>query len=38
LVSASLAVRAYETLKPVAFGELTDGGRTLRFTNALGCT
>jgi hypothetical protein len=37
LVSASLAVRAYKTLKPVAFAALTAGGRKFQFATARTC-
>jgi hypothetical protein len=37
LISASLAVRAYKTLKPVAFASLTAGGNTFQFSSAPAC-
>jgi hypothetical protein len=37
LISASLAVRTYRTLKPVAFAALTAGGRTFQFSTAAVC-
>jgi hypothetical protein len=37
LISASLAVRAYRTLKPVAFAALTAGGRKFQFSSARSC-
>jgi hypothetical protein len=37
LISASLAVRTYKTLKPVAFAALTAGGRKFQFSTAPAC-
>jgi hypothetical protein len=38
MLSASLAIRSYRTLKPVVFAELTAGGTKLRFFSASSCT